>query len=656
MRQTLLSVAALSLTVASASAASVVYVTDLTIYSALSAISYNVQAQTGDKCPEAVTELQSCICTKNNNFASISSVLSYSVSYSCGSTASEDQTSAAYVLSAYCNQESPASFPTPTAVSAYITDIPDVGYLAPCAQSGLSYAIQTLTYARCPPEAPALASCACSKNQNSLLVSQLINSSVKYSCSSIAADVSSAHAMFAAYCAMNNGTTSFPKPSNPPGDMTYYITDLPQFGSLAPCAANALSYVVQSQTRDLCPEGPQALASCVCIKEGMTAELLKVLTSSVKYSCDSTATEDVSSAVSVYNYYCSAAQAQVTAAGITVSVEQTYPAGITPGTASPRQTGGSTSGSGNGNGSGSGNSGGQGAANQGDDSSGSSGPNVPVIVGVAVGVVAGLGLLAGLIFFLVKSAKKRRAMEQLPIPDSAGGDHGPQGPFPLGPYGGKAELASDAIAAPPPPASPSPSTLRVNAPVRADTVSPVSALTGVYAPPPNKPELQGQPAALYPPMPNTAELQGQGGATYPPPAPGPPPPNAPELYGQGFPQPNRPELQGHVAPYPMPSPSPNRSELQGQGSPFHSPNPNRPELAGQYGYAQSPQQPHHQQQQPQSPQPYPSPQQQQAQGYYHYQSGSPPPVYGQQQPHPPWQSGPVPGFHEMDGGGYPEAR
>jgi hypothetical protein len=60
----------------------------------------------------------------------------------------------------------------------------------------------------------------------------------------------------------------------------------------------AIDMVLQ-QTRDLCPEGPQALASCVCIKEGMTAELLKVLTSSVKYSCDSTATEDVSSAVSV---------------------------------------------------------------------------------------------------------------------------------------------------------------------------------------------------------------------------------------------------------------------------------------------------------------------------------------------------------------------
>lgn len=61
---------------------------------AKSAISYNVQSQTYDKCPEAVTDLQSCVCTKNNNFASISSRVSVSISYSCGSTASDDHSSA----------------------------------------------------------------------------------------------------------------------------------------------------------------------------------------------------------------------------------------------------------------------------------------------------------------------------------------------------------------------------------------------------------------------------------------------------------------------------------------------------------------------------------------------------------------------------------
>ena len=50
---------------------------------------------------------------------------------------------------------------------------------------------------------------------------------------------------------------------------------------------------------NLCPSGPQALASCVCLKEGMTLNVLKDITSSVKWDCSSSATEDVSSAVAV---------------------------------------------------------------------------------------------------------------------------------------------------------------------------------------------------------------------------------------------------------------------------------------------------------------------------------------------------------------------
>ncbi|ROW08403.1 hypothetical protein VMCG_03315 [Cytospora schulzeri] len=170
------------------------------------------------------------------------------------------------VLSAYCDQSSTAAFPTPTiAVSQYITDVAEFQYLAPCAASGLSNAVQynhgdipspglraeriytddaCQTYKLCPPDATALATCACEKNQNSILVSQAINSAVKYDCASHTADVSSAQAMFAAYCAMNNGTSLFPTASSPPGDMTYYITDLPQYTSLAPCAGSAVSYAV----------------------------------------------------------------------------------------------------------------------------------------------------------------------------------------------------------------------------------------------------------------------------------------------------------------------------------------------------------------------------------------------------------------------------
>lgn len=320
----------------------------------------------------------------------------------------------------------------------------------------------------------------------------------------------------------------------------------------------------------------------------------------------------------------------MTAVGVTASVAQTYRTSV-GGSGGPRQTG---AGSGNEDGSGSGSGSTKEGANGGSgDESDSKGPSIPVIVGVAVGAIAGLALIAGLIFFLIRSARKRKALAPYPIPDGAPGDNS----VPLGLYGGKAELPSDTVAAPPPPTSPSPSTLKANLSMRADTVSPVSAHTGAFTPPPNKAELHGQ-AALYPPMPNSAELQGQG-----PPSP---------FHG---PVPNRPELQGQGAMYPPP---PDRPELQGQGTQFHTPNPNRPELAGQYAYPQSPQL--HQQ----HPQPYPSPpppaQQQQMQGYQPYYPASPQPgaaMYGQQQQQPPhpqasWQSGPVPGFHEMDGGGY----
>lgn len=47
------------------------------------------------------------------------------------------------VLSAYCNQEEPLpTFPPPSVlVTQYITDFPEISYLAPCAASALSYAI-----------------------------------------------------------------------------------------------------------------------------------------------------------------------------------------------------------------------------------------------------------------------------------------------------------------------------------------------------------------------------------------------------------------------------------------------------------------------------------------------------------------------------------
>jgi hypothetical protein len=43
--------------------------------------------------------------------------------------------------------------------SVYITDLPGFQYLVPCAASGLSYAVQSLTYSKCPTDPVALQSC-----------------------------------------------------------------------------------------------------------------------------------------------------------------------------------------------------------------------------------------------------------------------------------------------------------------------------------------------------------------------------------------------------------------------------------------------------------------------------------------------------------------
>ncbi|KAK0672005.1 hypothetical protein QBC41DRAFT_38250 [Cercophora samala] len=589
---------------------SVVYVTDLTIFNSLApcaswAVSYNIQGLTRNACPQAVTELQSCVCSKNNNFASVGSDISSSVRMTCGSTASEDQASAATVLSAYCNQATPVSFPSPTAVSVAITDIAEMDLLAPCARSALSYAVRDLR-GKCPSDNAGYASCACFKNQNSLLVSQEINTSVRRACSSNAADVSSAQAMFAGYCGLNNGTSNFPKPTDPPGAMTYYVTDLPQFQTLAPCAASGLSYALQGQTRGLCPAGPKALASCACLKEGMTLELSREISSSVKLYCKSTATEDVSSAISVYNYYCSAAENKVTAAGVTNSVDQTYATGVSGG--GPRATGGTGS-----------SGGGSGGGDSNTDNS-SSRTNLGMIIGIAAGAIGGLVLLGALIWRLCKSSRNRQERERLAA--LAAQQQQPPSVEPklappiYRPYASpiaavnKPAFASDVVAAPPPVDSPAPSsTLRVNSPGRTDNVSPIST-TGPYSPPqsqsavhgalfpptpgtselqtpspynsptpPNAPELHGQAAAssLYPPMPGTSEMHSPNtqGALHPPsPYHSPAPPRAPELYGQGTPQANRPELQGQGAMIPH---SPHAPELYGQGAP----QVNRPELQGQ---------------------------------------------------------------------------
>ncbi|KAI1656384.1 hypothetical protein F4813DRAFT_364204 [Daldinia decipiens] len=514
-----------------ARAQEVVYVTDLSIFTVLApcaaaAVSENVQAQTYQNCPEAVTDLQSCVCTKNNNFASISTGISSSVSRSCGSTASEDQASAASVFNAYCNQASITPFPTPSnPVTQYITDFAAWQDLAPCAASGLSYVVQSMTYDLCPAEPSLLATCVCNKNQNSLLASQGINKSVKSSCSSHVEDIDSAQAVFSGYCGLIKGTSSFPTTSDPPGDMTYYITALPEYSSLAPCAQSAVSYGVLSQTYDLCPDGPKALASCACLKSSMSGSMRNVITSDVKYSCDSTATEDVSSALLVFDLYCSAAKGLTTPAGVTESLEQTMATSNT-GTSGPKETGIS-----GGSGSLSSEGGGRPLESGVSSSDSANKSNTGTIVGVVVGVLAALALIGLAIFFFWRQRRHSQNGSQTmsqPV-DSE--------------YSGKPELDG----------SQNPDVLKTQEVTRVDNVSPVSAYSS-----PNTSELQGHGGYPQPPIPQIPELRGQNHASQ---MPSPISPYTPqEAHGQPVheaPAQTEPRVyEAHGQP---------RSELEGMG-------------------------------------------------------------------------------------------
>ncbi|KAK2590593.1 hypothetical protein QQS21_011726, partial [Conoideocrella luteorostrata] len=76
-------------------------------------------------------------------------------------------------------------------------------------------------------------------------VSETLSKSVPSSCSNDD-DVTAAQGLFNQYCAMNSGTTSITGPQQPPGDMTYYITALPQYKSLRACAQSAMSYAIRA--------------------------------------------------------------------------------------------------------------------------------------------------------------------------------------------------------------------------------------------------------------------------------------------------------------------------------------------------------------------------------------------------------------------------
>ncbi|KAK0386759.1 hypothetical protein NLU13_6595 [Sarocladium strictum] len=408
-----------------------VYVTDLQIYTLLApcaadALSYDIAIQTmTTRCGNDVAQLQKCICSSSQVFSDVSSRMLSDVASSCGTDALQDRSSVQTVLSQYCTPSSTYTFATPTdhIVQAYITDVAEMEYLPPCARSALSEAVMGVG-SRCPLDASLYAPCVCSKDNVTPRVSETLTNSVKYSCSNNE-DITAAQNFYHEYCAMNNGTTSFAKPTGPPGDMSYYVTAMTQFKSLNSCAQSAVSSALNAQTAWLCGSGPQALASCVCLKSGILSRISSTLTSEVKYFCDNTATAQVTSALSVLDIYCSAA-ADKTSLSVDQSISETAPVTASgPKPPSPTSTGGANGGNSD-NSNADDNKGSSGSSS---DSGSNKNQTATIAGGVAGGVVA-LALIGTGIWFYRRRQQKKNGQ---PLGPLLGNDNPP----------GKPELSDD---------------------------------------------------------------------------------------------------------------------------------------------------------------------------------------------------------------------
>lgn len=131
--------------------AQIEYVTDIAEFSLLppcvaGAVSYAIAGQTawGD-CADRddQTGLQECICSDTAIHSEVSSSFVSDVTLSCGRSATQDQQSASKIYEKYCDPGFDVDFSTPTTniVNAYITDLKEMDWLAPCASSALSGAV-----------------------------------------------------------------------------------------------------------------------------------------------------------------------------------------------------------------------------------------------------------------------------------------------------------------------------------------------------------------------------------------------------------------------------------------------------------------------------------------------------------------------------------
>ncbi|PHH53581.1 hypothetical protein CFIMG_005303RA [Ceratocystis fimbriata CBS 114723] len=345
---------------------------------------------------EAASDVQSCICTQSANSASVSSLVSDSALWTCGSSATDDVLSASIVLDEYCTPSKVHSLPAIGTGRGIVTEFPidlaAFSKLGHCAQSVFSGIAGHYSASLCATPASDVAPCMCSKNQNSADVSQSMASSIRESCDS-PDDIDSAQAVFQGYCNMVDNTTSFASPSSPPGDMTYYLTAMPAFSSIITCAKVGLSDAVSIVASSQCPSGPQAIASCLCLKDGIARAASSLIDSSVRYVCGSSSSVGLSEALGVFDEYCSAAEnkvvLQVTETANDEQASETgteLTAGATassPG-ASATATGSSSS----------------------SDGGDSNSTNIGAIIG---GVIGGVLLaIAALIFFMIRRRKQAR--------------------------------------------------------------------------------------------------------------------------------------------------------------------------------------------------------------------------------------------------------
>lgn len=82
------------------------------------------------------------------------------------------------------------------------------------------------------------------------------------------------------------------------------ITDMPGYAPLAQCARNGLYSAIFWGAYNQCPTGITPLQSCVCTKGNNLNAFRNTVTTSVEYHCSLAGSEDLISAVSVYNDYC----------------------------------------------------------------------------------------------------------------------------------------------------------------------------------------------------------------------------------------------------------------------------------------------------------------------------------------------------------------